>query len=419
MNNNLTNKNLCLPQIFHRCQDRARFSFICAEKTVFSQMYQTCVHEGQLGFPCEDSPMFFPEGEQQQPGGATPDVEEPAPPKAAMPSQELLPPMESAADGAASQNEDEDEAEKVGLLNMPVLSDNFVHNYDHQQMHDDTFDPVEEIDNTAQEVIDGQVAEVQASEVAAEDQDNTQEVEISEDDNKTVEDNEEQSTVQDAAVESSDVEESEPEVVVLEDNHVDVQSGLQNDEQTVEESEPVVLDVQQDEQPTVELEVEAPQDEQTQEDDTINKVQSDEEEQTPEKVDDATAVQIEEANPEVTNEIESHDATPVLDNEVVSEIELSDASHESTDQRVSEPLVLAETADDEQTEVTQDQPSEPAEEQQQSVASGAALAVEGSSARTADLPEFIVSTVADLRKGVPAPPLRRRKTFLFKADART
>ncbi|KAL1391616.1 hypothetical protein pipiens_001313 [Culex pipiens pipiens] len=316
-----------------------------------------------------------------------------------MPSQELLPPMEPAADGAASQNEGEDEAEKVGLLNMPVLSDNFVHNYDHQQMHDDTFDPVEEIDNTAQEVIDGQVAEVQASEVAAEEQDNTQEVEISEDDNKTVEDNEEQSTVQDAAVESSDVEESEPEVVLLEDNHVDVQSGLQNDEQTVEESEPVVLDVQQDEQPTVELEV-----------------QSDEEEQTPEKVDDATAVQIEEANPEVTNEIESHDATPVLDNEVVSEIELSDASHEITDQRVSEPLVLAETADDEQSEVTQDQPSEPAEEP---VASGAALAVEGSSARTADLPEFIVSTVADLRKGVPAPPLRRRKTFLFKADART
>ncbi|EDS44859.1 conserved hypothetical protein [Culex quinquefasciatus] len=384
--------------------------------TLLNQMYQTCVHEGQLGFPCEDSPMFFPEGEQQQPGGATPDVEEPAPPKAAMPSQELLPPMESAADGAASQNEDEDEAEKVGLLNMPVLSDNFVHNYDHQQMHDDTFDPVEEIDNTAQEVIDGQIAEVQASEVAAEEQDNTQEVEISEDDNKTVEDNEEQSTVQDAAVESNDVEESEPEVVLLEDNHVDVQSGLQNDEQTVEESEPVVLDVQQDEQPTVAVEIEAPQDEQTQEDDSINKVQSDKEEQTPEKVDDATAVQIEEANPEVTNEIESHDATPVLDNEVVSEIELSDASHESTDQRVSEPLVLAETADDEQTEVTQDQPSEPAEEP---VASGAALAVEGSSARTADLPEFIVSTVADLRKGVPAPPLRRRKTFLFKADART
>ncbi|XP_052859718.1 uncharacterized protein LOC128266968 [Anopheles cruzii] len=57
-------------QIFHRCQDKARFSFICAERTVFSQMYQTCVHDGQLGFPCEDSAQYYPEGEGYEPTGA-------------------------------------------------------------------------------------------------------------------------------------------------------------------------------------------------------------------------------------------------------------------------------------------------------------------------------------------------------------
>ncbi|XP_062708316.1 uncharacterized protein LOC109412510 [Aedes albopictus] len=450
-------------QIFHRCQDRARFSFICAEKTVFSQMYQTCVHEGQLGFPCEDSGMFFPDAEESSTsnsetessneGDSANNEEQPAaePNSAAvmMPAQVLLPPEEE------SMMDDASNEEKVigSVVSMPI-SDNYVNMFDHQQINDDKFDPVEEdeTENTAQEMLDEQT-DAQASEsVQHEVIDNTQEVEVNDESNEVsaISSNMEEVPVKvheandDEGVSNSVVndsnEQEEPVAVLSEVVQPTIQLQLHNDVQEIEESEPVVQDVQE-EVHHVQPEVSDEQNTQSV-DSIISNTVNDE--------NDSNSVQNESSDTQMVNEpvLEAEPQTfeisevpsPNAEN-IVTDNELNHDEQEESEQMISDPIVAENlaTADDEAVVVENvadseaspvqnelvlqaDEPT-PVEDQNQTVMNEvhpltATLAENiPLPSNSADLPEFIVSTVADLRRGVVPPALRRRKTFLFKADA--
>ncbi|XP_065074083.1 uncharacterized protein LOC135698126 [Ochlerotatus camptorhynchus] len=459
-------------QIFHRCQDRARFSFICAEKTLFSQMYQTCVHDGQLGFPCEDSAMFYPDAEESSNAETETASEvdsankeqpaaEPSAAAAMPPSMFLLPPEEESMTDAASDDE-----KVIGTVAMPI-SDNYVNMFDHQQVNDDKFDLVEEDEkeNTAQEVLDEQVQDAEALEIVPQEAiDSTQEVEVNDESNESSEasSNVDEEILNETAELSSEDEETneivlgiesddnnneheEPATVLTEEVQPEFQSQLHNDVQNVEEPEPVVQDVQEDkQQQQLEVtEVEVPQ---SVEPISNNDVVIEEEE-------DSNSVETSPSDSETVNEpkqedepelpLSSEETAPNSEN-VVAEIELNDDKQEESDQKVNEPLiaespvVLVVDGDDEKVDDSEAAPVEasseqelvpeadaqsPADDQNETVMNEvhpltATLAEQvAEESRPIDLPEFIVSTVADLRRGVVPPALRRRKTFLFKADA--
>ncbi|XP_058066038.1 protein P200 [Anopheles bellator] len=162
-------------QIFHRCQDKARFSFICAERTVFSQMYQTCVHDGQLGYPCEDSAQYYPEGEGYEPTGAEsepakqtfqpeqqPDAspqEQEGTPQAPSKSSEISKPQTTGVQDDVPMTDTMQNAVRPPM----VVTDDEYRPADqpaYQQVSADLFDSVEEEDsdvpseNSAQEIMD-------------------------------------------------------------------------------------------------------------------------------------------------------------------------------------------------------------------------------------------------------------------------
>ncbi|EAT35850.1 AAEL012013-PA [Aedes aegypti] len=441
-------------QIFHRCQDRARFSFICAEKTVFSQMYQTCVHEGQLGFPCEDSGMFFPdaeesstansEAESSSEGESTNEEQQPAaePNSAAvmMPAQVLLPPEEESMMDASN-----DEEKLIGSVVAMPISDNYVNMFDHQQINDDKFDPVEEeeADNTAQEMLDEQT-DVQSSETALHEVvDSTQEVEVNDVSNES--NNVGEEILAETYEANSDDEhehvaddtnvQSEHEAALSEEVQPIMQLQLHHDVQEVEESEPVVQDFQEEEH-TPEQKVSDVQNTQSVEPDNSNNINDEDDSNIIENniVDDQLVnepVQEAEAHESVSDE----EALPSLEN-IIAEAELEHDDKEESEQKVEE--ISATIEHDDVTEEKIQEPEAaliqsqsvshaveqtPVDDQSQTVmnevhpltATLAEKIAEPSSSM--DLPEFIVSTVADLRRGVVPPALRRRKTFLFKADA--
>ncbi|XP_055627372.1 uncharacterized protein LOC129769271 isoform X2 [Toxorhynchites rutilus septentrionalis] len=426
-------------QIFHRCQDRARFSFICAEKTLFSQMYQTCVHEGQLGYPCEDSAMFFPDGEgdtgsENEANGGESEPENEQAPAAAMPSQELMPPKRAAA----------------------VVEEQKV------QVNSDVFDPVEddESENTAHEVLDEQATDQEPERVfhdVEEENDNTQEIEVSDESGdvngeslsnqeytdgrtpialeatkETIETNELDSNVND--------ENTVPFLIHVEEEQPEEHSEVNtNDVQTIEEFEPVALDIEEAEQHSDDSDEIIAEPTETIEHDANYVLEP---ELHNEKLSNTlvSTEPISENKLEEVQAIEEHEKEPLLE-QVVSEIVLNDDSSEESPKK-SESLVLEsptieqvqdsiESSDERTEEVSildADKQSSPAaveseiptqavlneEAHQESSLTSNQLPVDS---QKSVLPEFIVSTVANLRKGVPAPPLRRRKTFLFKADA--
>ncbi|XP_053686637.1 probable serine/threonine-protein kinase kinX [Sabethes cyaneus] len=429
-------------QIFHRCQDRARFSFICAEKTVFSQMYQTCVHEGQLGFPCEDSGAFYPDGEDSSvnsndndnddgdggklslPSGDNSEIE--------MPSQDLLPPEESIQHQA--------DEPVIGTISMPI-SDNFVSEFDHHQLNADTFDPVEdnESENTAQEVTDEEAVSPPLEELhqdeAVTTSDTTKEEEVSEEITNVVSSDSENGHTSDEHIEEAvavealgtnevsmnehDNHENEN-TLLAEDAKVEPQSLLQNDVQIVEETDPVVQDVKvvepetaistdtNEEAPSGDITELKPLDSEISNDSSINAVA-----------------------PETSNNSAEYVQQPNSDN-VISEIALHEGNSEESQHEVSEPLPVEShanaaasvpIADSNQPEINEQSlppaavlPEATTNEIHPFVAATLADQLANES-KNIDLPEFIVSTVADLRKGIPSLPLRRRRTFLFKADA--
>ncbi|XP_058828184.1 uncharacterized protein LOC131688056 [Topomyia yanbarensis] len=423
-------------QIFHRCQDRARFSFICAEKTVFSQMYQTCVHDGQLGFPCEDSAEFFPDGdgtsnEGQESNSDTGKLSFQSSTAAAIPSQILIAPEESPKPVAAADEEEQ----SAGSVIMPT-SDNFVNEIDYHQLNADTFDPIEdnESENTAQEVVDqaDQLASVDVNQVASENSDSTQEIEVNDEDH-VIENHDnpspvEQENAHDAVVSNEIITEDNGQQVAgitipVNNPSVESQSLLHDNVQIIEESEPIVHDVHEAELGT-----------------TVPSfkigAQSESVDVQPLAPTDVT---INAAEPETKLINDANVQQPNLEN-VVAKIELNKDSSEESEQKVDEPLNV-ESSPNEQVQTPTNEPIAelltPEDDSQlipsititpQAIDQSAANEIHPLLAATLaerlagqpsmiNLPEFIVSTVADLRKGVPSPPLRRRKTFLFKADA--
>ncbi|XP_058461922.1 uncharacterized protein LOC131436938 [Malaya genurostris] len=421
-------------QIFHRCQDRARFSFICAEKTVFSQMYQTCVHDGHLGFPCEDSASFFPDSEgntntKSENTGDAGKLSTQTSTVASIPSQELVAPEESQKPDATDAADDEQPA---GSVLMPV-SDNFFNVIDNHQLNADTFDPVEESEseNTAQEVIDQADDSSTASENQAtlEITDSTQEVEISDEDreadNHDKESKLEEENTQNPATNEIVLDNNDKQVVSgsADESLDDSQSSLQNNIQTVEEPEPIIHDFQE-----VELAASSLNTNDEVVTDLINT-----------KPLDTTDVAIIVTEPEINSINDGFVHQPHLDNSV-TKIEPNDDSEEESEQKVGELFNVESSIDEHKNNPANEPVAEvlKPEETEQST-SVVATASQAANHQTSNeihpliaatlaerlaaepsrinLPEFIVSTVADLRKGVPSPALRRRKTFLFKADA--
>lgn len=384
---------------------------------------------------------------------------EPSVAAAMPPSMYLLPPEEESMPDAAN-----DEEKVIGTVAAMPISDNYVNMFDHQQVNDDKFDLVEEDEkeNTAQEVLDEQVQDAEASQtVPQEAVDSTQEVEVNDESNESGEassnvdeeilDETPESLVEDegtneivSEIESDDKnDQEEPAAVLTEEVQPEYQSQLHNDVQEVEESEPVVQDVQEDEpqqQPEV-TEVEVPQ--------AIESISSND--VVIKKEEESNSVETSPSDNETHNEptqkdepklpLSIEETAPNSEN-VVAEIELNDDSQEESE--VNEPLVaespvvVVADGDDEKVDDSEAVPAEasseqelvlesdektPADDQNETVmnevhpltATLAELVAEQS--HPIDLPEFIVSTVADLRRGVVPPALRRRKTFLFKADA--
>ncbi|XP_055607808.1 extracellular matrix-binding protein ebh-like [Uranotaenia lowii] len=387
-------------QIFHRCQDRARFSFICAEKTVFSQMYQTCVHEGQLGYPCEDSAMFFDSDDDDaaaatdakpmsidknvdnaiDEGNETEDMPQQMVPAAMMPAQDLMPPME---DGNALEDE-----KVVGMVMMPV-SDDYMHRFDHEQLSADLFDPVEEDDkteNTAQEVVDEQYGDDTHVNSALQD-DSTQEVEVNDVSNE-LETAPEANELEQIATEAEQVN------MEAEQSETNVQSELKNDVQIVEEQEPIVK-AQENEQSHIEehTNVEISSDDHNPE---LNQIDSD--------------------------HVEEQITESSIQDEVITKNEQPSTDSESSN---AESLQALKEENDEEQNQLDFNPSAPLADESNSTSLAQPID-EAESVHYPDWPEFIVSTVANLRKDsqpssiepvAVVVPQRRRKTFLFKADA--
>ncbi|XP_058122895.1 histone acetyltransferase KAT6A [Anopheles ziemanni] len=527
-------------QIFHRCQDRARFSFICAERTVFSQMYQTCVHDGQLGYPCEDSVQYYPEGEDYEPSSsgyesaaapAQPEEAQPdqpaeaaeAPQAPSKSSEMFMPPVEPANDVEAIN-----EVQPVSQDNTLVASEQTVvkveeakdeaeqeqqNDASHHQVNADLFDSVEDesdvpSENSAQEVLDDAepagapfVVPTELSGADSISQEETQEVEVLDDSTQQQQEQENQQEleekVQDAASETlptsetsnvsqdSEITNAEfpihenvpatPEMLFTQTVHGEEYAGdaLLNAVQSVEELEPIVHDIivehadQNELQPQVAEMVQDP---------------------LPAKVD-AMEEGVNEVLPELDNAPADMEAAPLalvtadagssegaasngvdalaesavesdqqvnelspgsaIDGDVVTADDSSEANVSSVvgdvtnsdepEQLASAPEVADVKADSTDEEAEESSISyfsfaavnQPAEDDQQSsvevVAAEPSKALESPAIveemvplrpnDSVDLPELIVSTEFHLDSATQGPAIRRRKTFLFRADA--
>uniref|UniRef100_A0A182M3H0 Chitin-binding type-2 domain-containing protein n=1 Tax=Anopheles culicifacies TaxID=139723 RepID=A0A182M3H0_9DIPT len=467
-------------QIFHRCQDHARFSFICAERTVFSQMYQTCVHDGQLGYPCEESAQYYPDGEGYEPSAPgsepaeeAPQVEEMYIKQQAVPMQELEAPqapskaVETVAPSEDNAQQPSEAVESVQLVNDEPEQQQ--EEEEQQQLNADLFDPVEEdgdlpSENSAQEVMDdGEPSSLSVSSETTSADPSSQEEESNE---VEVMDDVEQHQQQ--QVENEQIVSSEP-------SSVEAQSDVTSLDEATKEEEPeqVEMDTQDTpSEPTVPTTPELDNETQYAGDSLLNAVQMVEE---PEPIVHDLAVETDELKPLVA-ELAQDPTTPLLvpanqqDNEVLPESHsnaadmeapqmTSDASSPVNDseqssttfesaQQVNElspqtELSSAVTGDD--SSETHDTISVAADEPVQSPAEPETVAIEPADDEantptkeqerplespaiveemapqrpndSAELPELIVSTEFHLDAVTQGPPIRRRKTFLFRADA--
>uniref|UniRef100_A0AAG5D5J9 Chitin-binding type-2 domain-containing protein n=1 Tax=Anopheles atroparvus TaxID=41427 RepID=A0AAG5D5J9_ANOAO len=531
-------------QIFHRCQDRTRFSFICAERTVFSQMYQTCVHDGQLGYPCEDSVQYYPEGEGYEPSeaGSEP-AEEASQPEAeqeAAPVEELAaqpqPPSKSsemvmapadATSEAEATNEVEPSRDTTQLSAEQTVIKAEETNDDpeqeqqdegsHHQVNADLFDSVEDesdipSENSAQEVLDEAEPAVTPyavpTEVVSADstsQEDTQEVEVlDEQEDQQPQEEKVQDIASDVAPASESSDPTQDGEVVNADLPVQVESEAQesvpatpvdlfthsvhgeeaqyvgdsllNAVQTVEELEPIVHDLIVEHADPNELLAQVA--EMAQDPAPPAKVDAMEEDVNEVLPELDTAPADMEAAPlaQITADAESSEgeASVVADsqpesavesdqqvNELSSEVDagvVADTADDSSETIVSsvldatdsdEPEQLAsepETADVKPDSIGEAKEEEAnsfftsenrptADEQQQkqqqvytdSVANEPSRPLEIPAfveemaplrpSDSADLPELIVSTEFHLDTATQGPAIRRRKTFLFRADA--
>ncbi|XP_050093973.1 fibrous sheath CABYR-binding protein [Anopheles aquasalis] len=495
-------------QIFHRCQDKARFSFICAERTVFSQMYQTCVHDGQLGYPCEDSVQYYPEGEGYEPSameaGPESSAAEESPRPAQQPPSEDLEAPQAASPSKASEitvpkeednqndvnemtHDNESQADASDAADV-MVKDEPEHQQQeqeqeqltHQQVNADLFDSIEEetddqpSENTAQEVMDETDAPVAAANVVATpteeatadttSQEDTQEVEVQEDDQDSgstqpivlaaepftatdTTDADAESSPSEAAIateaiatpvdEAADPSEPEPDASA---------ASLLNAVQMVEELEPIVHDI------------------------PVENAENDKPQASGNLVVDPT-LPIEEATSSIEdNEVlpemdapsqANMDVAPLTDTIAVTDADAPAAPEEEekqelesdaeNDAKVNEPAPTPTVADESSESevivspaVTDSDEAEvadvkPTDEEEQSVVvlagdlpnapelperplESPAIVEEMAPMRSHDsveLPELIVSTEFHLEAAAATqrPPIRRRKTFLFRADA--
>uniref|UniRef100_A0A182NHQ2 Chitin-binding type-2 domain-containing protein n=1 Tax=Anopheles dirus TaxID=7168 RepID=A0A182NHQ2_9DIPT len=446
-------------QIFHRCQDHARFSFICAERTVFSQMYQTCVHDGQLGYPCEDSVQYYPEGESYEPSApnsesAGEDSEQPD--QQAVPSEELEAPQapskavevvgsgeNTATSPVASAHDMVQPSEPASeaheeMKDEPEQEEN---RHDQHQLNADLFDPIEEesdapAENSAQEVMDDAepTPAVVPAEVASSDtttpEEESNEVEVI-DDATQQEPIVPSETVPSDVTPQDDVEKLEqPEVAAMNvlgtptdadvpeaptmDNETPYEGdSLLNAVQMVEELEPIVHDLAVETDELKPLVAEMAQD------------------AAPSPTPDEPSPQDNEVLPEADTDTADMEARPSSDSEQSTTVVESE-------QQVNDPAL---SADDSSETVEADETAQPASEpeaadvkpddlpaEQQPLAADAperplespAIVEEMAPQRpndSAELPELIVSTEFHLDAATQGPPIRRRKTFLFRADA--
>uniref|UniRef100_A0A182RMJ3 Chitin-binding type-2 domain-containing protein n=1 Tax=Anopheles funestus TaxID=62324 RepID=A0A182RMJ3_ANOFN len=474
-------------QIFHRCQDNARFSFICAERTVFSQMYQTCVHDGQLGYPCEESTQYYPDGEDYEPSAPgsepaeeAPQVEEMHRKQQVAPVQELEAPQlpskgveaiepseETVQDNAQQPSE---QAEFVQVMNDE--SEQQQEQEEHHQMNADLFDPIEEegemqSENSAQEIMDESepstltISSEATSADPSSQEEQSNEVEVMDDAIPQQQHQEHQ--------EHEPIASSEPSSVV------ETFDTTSQDEVTAEEQQPenIEMDTQgTPSEPTVSATPEMDNETQYEADSLLNAVQMVEE---LEPIVHDLAVETDELKPLVAEIVQ--DPTPPLlvpanqqDNEVFPESQTSTADLEvpliasdasspvndseqssttlESDQQVNElpaqteqssaansddssetfdtisveadetvqPASEPETVD---VKLVEDEANSPTKEQERPLASPA-IVEEMAPLRpsdSAELPELIVSTEFHLDGVTQGPPIRRRKTFLFRADA--
>ncbi|XP_035787433.1 retinitis pigmentosa 1-like 1 protein [Anopheles albimanus] len=486
-------------QIFHRCQDNARFSFICAERTVFSQMYQTCVHDGQLGYPCEDSVQYYPEGEGYEPSaleaGPESSAAEESPQPAeqpSAPSEELEAPQaapakaseiavpkdednQNAANAMAQANESQagaDASEEMVKDEPEQQQEEEQEQFAQHQVNADLFDSIEEetddlpSENTAQEVMDETDTPVGASVVAtptadATSQEDTQEVEVQEDDqagstqpialasesftatDATEADSE--SSPSEAAIateaiatpvnEAADPSEPEPDASA---------ASLLNAVQMVEELEPIVHDI-----PVENAENDKPQasgnlvvdptltnvdatssiedNEVLPEMDAPSEADMDVAPLTDTTVTDALVSAAPEKEQEAASDAENDAkvnelAPPVADESSESEVIVSGDVSAATDSDEAEVTDVKPTDEEEQSIVVSADDLPNAPELPERPLESPAIVEEMAPLRSHDsieLPELIVSTEFHMEAATATqrPPIRRRKTFLFRADA--
>ncbi|XP_049542687.1 dextranase [Anopheles darlingi] len=484
-------------QIFHRCQDKARFSFICAERTVFSQMYQTCVHDGQLGYPCEDSVQYYPDGEGYEPSAMEAGPESSAAEESPQPAEQPSAPAEeleapqAAPSKAAEIAVPKDEDNQNAANEMPqdnesqaVASDVMVKDepeqhqqreqeqFTHHQVNADLFDSIEEetddlpSENTAQEELDETDPPAAASvpaatpteEATAEatSQEDTREVEVQEDDAgatqpivivsesfpataATEADDAESSPSEDAIAteaiaspvhEATDTSEPEPDASA---------ASLLNAVQMVEELEPIVHDI-----PVENAENDKPQASgNLVEDPTLTNVDAtssiEDNEVLPEMdapseanldmaplTDTTVTDAVVSATPEEGQEMESNAVNDAKVNELVP------VGDESSESEVIVSGDVSAVTDSDEAEVADVKPTDEVEHsvvlladapvQPERPLESPAIVEEMAPPRPHDsveLPELIVSTEFHLEAAAATqrPPIRRRKTFLFRADA--
>ncbi|XP_050074368.1 chemotaxis regulatory protein ChePep [Anopheles maculipalpis] len=461
-------------QIFHRCQDHARFSFICAERTVFSQMYQTCVHDGQLGYPCEESVQYYPDGEGYEPSASgseaaeeAPQVEEMQPEQQAEPAQKLEPPqapsktVEAVAPSEEmSQDNVQQPSEQVETA-QEVNDDPEQEQEDQHQLNADLFDPIEEegdvpSENSAQEVMDESETSVPSAdpmpveeesnevevldEVATQPDQQPQQQEqlVSSQPSPAVETqtSQDEATVEDEPEKEMEIytlgtpSAAEPSATPEMDNETQPEAAsLLNAVQMVEELEPIVHDL------AVETDELKPIVAETVQDTAQAPAQAEDNEILPEAHSN-TATDMEapqttsDESPSVNDSEQSSIALESEQqlNELLPEMELSSAAiataddssemHDTVsveaDQTV--PSANPETVDVKQADSEENTPTE---EQQRPLASPAIVEEMAPllPSDSAELPELIVSTEFHLDTITQGPPIRRRKTFLFRADA--
>ncbi|XP_053674549.1 fibrous sheath CABYR-binding protein [Anopheles nili] len=473
-------------QIFHRCQDNARFSFICAERTVFSQMYQTCVHDGQLGYPCEDSAQYYPDGEGYEPSAAetgpaeeASQPEEMLPERQAAPSQELeAPQTPTKMDDAVVQTADDTPVENVQSIAEPSQPAVAVedmqndlelqedHHHNHQdQVNADLFDSVEEesdksSENSAQEVMDEEepsatadAAGSESSNAVTQQQEESNEMEITEDQDQpatAAPTSASDHVISDATAQVEIVNEQSPDEMPSQSTPADETNGdreaqyegdsLLNAVQMVEELEPIVHDLAvagEELQPLVAEMVQDPApvnlDVASHEDNEVlpessagtsdmevapSSASSSSEGDESSSGEEESDQQVNELAPE--SEVNAASLVPTADESSSETIVSGDSeADEALHQHTSEPETADVKPEDTEADLSVDEPASTSTGEQRPLESPA-IVEEMTALRpndSAELPELIVSTEFHLDVATQGPAIRRRKTFLFRADA--